>query len=744
MTLIRKTAVVLTALWLWLGASALAARPAASPRLRVLTVNVWSGLDYEGFAKFGEYEPRERRERRFTILVDRIKALAPDIVFLQEANSAARFAARLAGALGFTEIHQVENGGIKLGPLGVPSNLKEGLAILARPSLRLRRHDVWKLSGPFGLFGDFLTFHFDEAVFSLVGKVIVDETPIYLVNVHLVASAADDEALFARFRETPEGRALSPAEFAAVVAETKAKNLLRLDEARKLLADIRELPADSPVIVAGDFNADPETPAVRAVLTAEGMIDTLAAAANARARDAAPLPARPVTAAEGARARDAASLPVPARYITWDAGENENIAFSSRPVNASGVPRPPLGLLDAFDCGISRRLDYIILNKGFRPEDVASSSVAVDSPESGVHASDHYGVFAEINLGRVLATAPQEPATVVEPKAHGDFFPILMWDTDIGFGYGAKGFLLNPLCLSESFDLTVFNSTKGENWYRFVFSLPDIETRQGKIYPLAFDLTIDYDRMVKNNFFGVGNGSLYADRVSYTREPVEISLTLSRGFTATTVGQAGLKYATVRNSPPDGVALPSGLDIGRVSYVSIFGKIRYDSRDSFIHPSEGIVLQAEAEYAPKAGAKTVSFTRVAGWFQYYTVLFEPKTIFAFRFGGQNLFGDDLPSQVLLPLGGNNTLRGSPQDRYLDKSHLLMNAEVRFPIIGRLGGIIGLDMGKVWPSLGSIDFRKWAANPTLGLRYYMKTFVVRMDVGLGADATGLYFNFGHIF
>jgi endonuclease/exonuclease/phosphatase family metal-dependent hydrolase len=719
MTLIRKTAVVLIALWL--GASALAARPAAPPRLRVLTVNVWSGLDYEGFAKFGEYEPRERRERRFTVLVDRIKALAPDIVFLQEANTAARFAARLAGTLSFTEIHQVENGGIKLGPLGVPSNFKEGMAILARPSLRLRRHDVWKLSGPFGLFGDFLTFHFSEAVFSLVGKVIVDETPIYLVNVHLVASAADDEALFARFRETPEGRALSPADFAAVVAETKAKNLLRLDEARKLLADIRELPADNPVIVAGDFNADSETPAVRAVLAAEGMIDTLIGA-NAKPLGAAP-----------------------ARYITWDAGENENIAFSSRPVNASGAARPPLGLLDAFDCGISRRLDYIVLNKGFRREDVASSSIAVDAPESGVHASDHYGVFAEIDLERVLASAPKEPATVVPPKGFGkEFFPILMWDTDIGFGYGAKGFLLNPLGLSESFDLTAFNSTKGERWYRFVFSLPDFEMRQGKIYPLAFDLTIDYDKMIKNNFFGVGNASLYADRVSYTREPVEISLTLSRGFTATTVGQAGLKYATVRNSPPEGVALPSGLDIGRASYVSIFGKIRYDSRDSFIHPSEGIVLQAEAEYAPKAGAQTVSFTRVAGWFQYYTVLFQPKTIFAFRFGGQNLFGDDLPSQVLLPLGGNNTLRGSPQDRYLDKSHLLLNAEVRFPITGRLGGVIGLDMGKVWPSLGSIDFRKWAANPTLGLRYYMKTFVVRMDVGLGADATGLYFNFGHIF
>ncbi|MCJ7589508.1 MAG: outer membrane protein assembly factor [Candidatus Aminicenantes bacterium] len=174
------------------------------------------------------------------------------------------------------------------------------------------------------------------------------------------------------------------------------------------------------------------------------------------------------------------------------------------------------------------------------------------------------------------------------------------------------------------------------------------------------------------------------------------------------------------------------------------GNVRYDSRDSFVHPSEGVVLQAEAEYAPGTGGTNVRFTRLAGWFQYYSVLFYPKTIFAIRLGGQSLFGDDLPSHVLLPLGGSRTLRGSPQDRYLDKSHLLMNAELRFPIFRRLGGVVGLDAGKVWPSLGGLDFRRWAANPVIGLRFTMSTFVVRMDIGLGRETTGFYFNFGHLF
>ena len=705
---------------LTMAAAGLPVRAGESPKLRVLTINAWSGLDYEGFASFGEYEPKARREARFALLVNRIKALAPDVVFLQEMNPAARAAGRLADALGFTAVHQVENGGIKFGPLGVPANFKEGMAILARPELRLRRADVWKLSGPFGLFGDALTFHFDEAVFALVGRITVGETPMYLVNVHLIASAADDDALFARFRETPDGRALSEADFKGAVEATRAKVRRRMGDAKELLARVAGLPAGAPVIVAGDFNADPDTPAIRALLDAPGMIDTLAAA--------------------GAGA--------PSRAVTWDAERNENIAWSSRPSNASGIARPPLGRLDAFDCRVSRRLDYILLDKSFRAEDVAASTIALDEAEDGLHASDHYGVFAEIDLARAVAASPRELMTVVAPgKMEFEPFPILMWDTDIGFGYGAKAFLLNPFGLSESFDLTAFNSSKGERWYRFVFSLPDFELRQGKIYPLAFDLTIDYDKMIANNFFGVGSGSRYVDKVSYTRKPVDIRLALSRGFTPTTVGQLGLKYFTVNNTPKKEAdpaqVLPDALDLGRASYASVFGALRYDDRDSFINPSEGVVLQAEAEYAPASGGRA-AFGRAAAWFQYYAVLFYPKTVFAFRLGGQSLLGGDVPTQFLLPLGGNQTLRGYPQDRFLDRAQILVNAEVRFPIVWRLGGVVGLDAGKVAPSIGGLSLKGWAANPTIGLRFTMDTFVVRMDVGFGPDAMGLYFNFGHIF
>ncbi|MEK6571651.1 MAG: BamA/TamA family outer membrane protein, partial [Bacteroidota bacterium] len=160
----------------------------------------------------------------------------------------------------------------------------------------------------------------------------------------------------------------------------------------------------------------------------------------------------------------------------------------------------------------------------------------------------------------------------------------------------------------------------------------------------------------------------------------------------------------------------------------MFLSFRYETRNSFINPSRGVVIQGETEFAPRTALSNVKFARLAASLQHYVMLFEPKTVLALRLGVQSLLGDDLSVQVLLPLGVNSTLRGSPQDRYVDKTVALANAEVRLPIVWRFGGIIGFDAGKVWSSLGKFDLNRWSVNPTLGLRFYMDTFVVRADIG----------------
>lgn len=690
-------------------------RAFSQPSLRILTINVWSGLDYLGVWKMGEYEPAERRELRFRLLLDQLRTLKPDLILLQEINPASVYARRLADSLSYDEIHQVCNAGIKVGPVGLPTNFKEGIAILARPSLNLQRFDVWKLSGSPGVYGDALTIHFDQSIFALVGRLTVGETSLFIVDAHLVAALPLDSMLQRSFHEYLENRMVSSPEYEGALqrwhddARRQTREVLELEER------LSELPPEVPVVLAGDFNATLESPPLKDLCTEVSYF----------------------------------AVPSSDSLWTWDPPANGNIAYSTKTIDARGDTLSPYGLLCALYDATPRKIDHIFLSPHFKVNDAARCFVAMDSSVTGVYASDHFGLAADVpvpmtverslNAGSSLITTNE---STIEP------LPILSYDTDTGLGYGAKAFLLNLLGGNESFDCVFFNSSKGERWYRLVFSLPDFELRQGKIYPLAVDLVLDYDKWIKNSFFGLGNRSRFQDREYYTREPLEITLSLSKGFSPRLVGQAGIRLKSVRNfnfsDSSTLVHLPPSMNSATASYRSLYISARYDSRNSFVNPSYGSVVQVDAERTLSTSPEDFQFTRLSLSMQDYSVLFYPTTVLAVRWTAQGLIGGNLPVHALASVGGNNTLRGSPQDRYLDKISAIVNAEFRFPLYWRFGGVVGFDAGKVWNSPSELDLVRWATNPNIGLRFYMDTFVVRLDVGLGKETTGMYFNFGQIF
>ena len=340
-------------------------------------------------------------------------------------------------------------------------------------------------------------------------------------------------------------------------------------------------------------------------------------------------------------------------------------------------------------------------------------------------------------------------------KSEWEVFPILNYDSDAGFGYGGKAFLYNQLDQKESFDLTLYNSTKGERWYHFAISIIDIQRRQGTEFPLALDLVLDYDKWISYRYYGVeyffSRDSLYQYE-TYTREPFEISAILSRGFTNEFAVSAGLKYKTISsyNFSKKGELLKFNLYFNKryINTLSFLTTIKWDSRNSFINPNNGIVVQLDAEYAPALSFTNEDYFKLGFTFQNYSTFFIPKFVIASRIIGQIIFPDNVPIQLQLPIGGNNTLRGLPQDRYLSASTLIINNEIRFPIWRRLGGVAGLDIGRTGSTTDyefwSQKLSGWILNPVLGLRYNMDNFIVRFDVGFGKETTGIYFNFGHIF
>lgn len=326
-------------------------------------------------------------------------------------------------------------------------------------------------------------------------------------------------------------------------------------------------------------------------------------------------------------------------------------------------------------------------------------------------------------------------------KSEWEVFPILNYDSDAGFGYGGKGFLYNFLGGKESFDLTLYNSTKGERWYRVIFSFPDIQRRQGTKYPIAFDLTFDYDKWINYKFYSsyydFQTGNFTDGSENYIREPIELTAIFSRGFTKDFVAELGARFINISCYNFDSTGSLQYKTPANVKYISFIFNFRWDTRINFINPQNGFVLEIDNEYSPDLFKQGYSFYKIGILGQHYFTLFKPNFVWANRIILQSI-SSEVNYQLQLPLGGNNTLRGLPQDRYLSNSTVLINSEFRFPIWWRLGGIAGVDLGN------SESTSDWIINPVVGLRFYMDNFVVRFDVGFGKETTGIYFNFGHVF
>ncbi len=240
--------------------------------LRVATVNFWSGLDYRGAIMMGEYEPDSTRERRLEILIQEMKEAAPDIVALQEPNPVYHVASRLADELNYDYVYQRTNGGVKLGGIGLPCNLNEGLVLLAKKELDLRLVDVWDLSKTFGVFGNTLSFHFEDQNIALVGSVVVGGIEIVLINTHMSSAVPDDSSSRSKLSSLLGERSAN--------AEQRESSFQRLqEEARKrgaeteaLLEGLGQL-RGKPFVILGDFNATYESPEIQLLVQKERLVE---------------------------------------------------------------------------------------------------------------------------------------------------------------------------------------------------------------------------------------------------------------------------------------------------------------------------------------------------------------------------------------------------------------------------------------------------------------------------------------
>jgi hypothetical protein len=324
-------------------------------------------------------------------------------------------------------------------------------------------------------------------------------------------------------------------------------------------------------------------------------------------------------------------------------------------------------------------------------------------------------------------------------------FPIILYDSDIGLGLGGRTLLKDYYEKKESFDLLIFVSSKGEQLYMFQFSLPDAELRQRKSYALAYDIRIEWDKLLKSNYFGIGNNSPDND-FQFPREYFKIDQIISHTFSPFVIGEAGflMIHHTAYNFDESWNTIQSetpGVEENLSAVLS--GSMRRDTRDSQIHPTSGERVYLKAGFSHPAWGSDWNYSLYRLESSLYRRLFWSSHIMAVRLWLQQIDGTT-PYQELSKIGDGWTARGYKADRFLDQSMVLASWEYRFPVFRALGGVVFMDAGRVAPQLKELDFTGLHSNWGWGVRYYLPHFVARFDMGLSVEGMRVFFNFGQVF
>jgi hemolysin activation/secretion protein len=162
-----------------------------------------------------------------------------------------------------------------------------------------------------------------------------------------------------------------------------------------------------------------------------------------------------------------------------------------------------------------------------------------------------------------------------------------------------------------------------------------------------------------------------------------------------------------------------------------------DRRDDPPAATKGGLLSLEGTYYPRVWSATDAFGEVRG----EAAVLAPTPIpsrptLALRAGGQKVFGR-YPFHEAAYLGGGETVRGLPRQRYAGDASAYGNAELRFPLRQRPGaavprfGVFGLaDVGRVFLKGESSDrwHTAWGGGLWLGLMDHTASLSVARSEG----------------
>lgn len=299
--------------------------------------------------------------------------------------------------------------------------------------------------------------------------------------------------------------------------------------------------------------------------------------------------------------------------------------------------------------------------------------------------------------------------------------------------------------------------------YELNFVEPWLDSRNTSLSLSVFDKML---YRFSRTLFSTDPGTVGSDNRYDERRRGGI-LTLSRPLSQTVRAYIGVRTETVRTNNP--AVLPDELFIKQDGTVNSFSlRLTRNTRDVDFDPATGgfdalLVETAQADLKDIGTAISGgfvgrgNFTKVSIDLRRYfspqgrrRSLTERRHVFAFRIYAGRAFGK-IPFFEQFFLGGAESLRGYPEDRFWGDNVLLFSMEYRAPLAQNLVGVLFVDIGDAWGGrYGTIkDFTQHSSfqpqvGAGIGIRVRTPIGPLRLDYGFGKEGGRTHFSIGNVF
>jgi outer membrane protein assembly factor BamA len=257
---------------------------------------------------------------------------------------------------------------------------------------------------------------------------------------------------------------------------------------------------------------------------------------------------------------------------------------------------------------------------------------------------------------------------------------------------------------------------------------------------------LEYQRFPQP-FYGIGIDAPESAEEWYEARSVIANVMGRRKLARALYAQLGYRFSTtsIRDADEGGM-IDSGELLGASGGVvsQLVGGGAWDSRDNIFAPAKGSFAQATVAYSDPALGADYRFARYTADARRY------RRIGRGVLAGQAYFeatSGDAPFDQLSLLGSGMIMRGYVRGRYRDQDLAAAQLEFRMPVVGRFGAAAFAGAGTVAPNLSSLASTTVLPSYGAGVRWLLlpkQGTTVRVDYGMGKNASGLYIAFNEAF